>query len=56
VFEGNDPAKVTTGTCRSGGTTGWTFLVDRKGKIVERYEGPVSVKELEQAVHDELHG
>jgi glutathione peroxidase-family protein len=31
-------------------TEPWTFLVGRDGKIVERFEGAVSVRELEEAV------
>jgi hypothetical protein len=58
VFEGNDPAKSYNRWMQEWGLTTepWTFLVDRTGKIVERYEGPVSVNELESAVRDELHG
>jgi hypothetical protein len=58
VFEGNDPAKGYNRWMKEWGLTTepWTFLVDRSGTIVERYEGPVSVNELEQAVHDKLHG
>jgi hypothetical protein len=58
VFEGNDPAKGYNPWMQEWGLTTepWTFLVDGAGKIVERYEGPVSVNELEQAVHDKLHG
>jgi hypothetical protein len=57
VFEANDPAKGYNRWMREWGLTTepWTFLVDSTGKIVERYEGPVSVNELEQAVHDKLH-
>lgn len=58
VFEGNDPAKGYNRWMQEWGLTTepWTFLVGRDGKIVERYEGVVSVNELEQAVHDKLHG
>lgn len=57
VFEGNDPAKGYNRWMQEWGLTTepWTFLVDSTGKIVERYEGPVSVNELEQAVHEKLH-
>jgi hypothetical protein len=58
VFEGNDPAKGYNRWMQEWGlpTEPWTFLVDHTGKIVERYEGPVSVNELEQAVREKLHG
>jgi hypothetical protein len=56
VYEDNDPAK---GFNRWLGewnldTEPWTFLVDRDGRIVERFEGVVSVRELEQAVREKL--
>jgi hypothetical protein len=56
VYEDNDPAKPYNRWMQQWGleTEPWTFLVDRRGKIVERYEGVVSVQELEQAVHDKL--
>jgi hypothetical protein len=58
VFDDNDPAKGYNRWMQEWGLTTepWTFVVDGTGKIVERYEGPVSVNELEQAVHDKLHG
>jgi hypothetical protein len=58
VYEGNDPAKGYNRWMQDWGLTTepWTFLVDRTGTIVERYEGVVSVNELEEAVHDKLHG
>lgn len=58
VYEDNDPARGYNRWMQGWGLTTepWTFLVDRTGTIVERYEGVVSVSELEQAVHDELHG
>ena len=58
VYEGNDPAKGYNHWMQEWGliTEPWTFLVGRDGKIVERYEGVVSVNELEQAVHDKLDG
>ncbi len=31
-------------------TEPWTFLIDRSGRVVERYEGALSVRELEAAV------
>lgn len=56
VYEGNDPTK---GFNRWLGewkldTEPWTFLVDRRGRIVERFEGVVSVRELEEAVREKL--
>lgn len=56
VFEGNDPAKGYNRWMQEWGLTTepWTFLVGRDGKIVERYEGVVSVNELEQAVRNRL--
>ncbi|MGH3065358.1 MAG: TlpA family protein disulfide reductase [Gaiellaceae bacterium] len=58
VFEGNDPAKGYNRWLQEWGleTEPWTYLVDRRGTIVDRYEGVVSVSELEQAVRDKLHG
>lgn len=56
VYVDNDPAK---GFNRWLGewqleTEPWTFLVGPDGRIVERYEGVVSVRELEEAVREEL--
>ena len=31
-------------------TEPWTFVIDRDGRIAERFEGAVSVRELERAV------
>jgi hypothetical protein len=58
VYEGNDPAKGYNRWMREWGleTEPWTFLVGTDGKIVERYEGVVSVNELETAVRAELGG
>jgi hypothetical protein len=58
VYEGNDPAKGYNRWVQEWGLTTepWTFLVGSDGKIVERYEGVVSVNELEQAVRDKLGG
>jgi glutathione peroxidase-family protein len=52
VYEDNDPAKGVHRWMREWGleTEPWTFLVGADGKIVERFEGSVSVNELEQAV------
>ena len=56
VFEDNDPAKGFNRWLREWKlpTEPWTFLVDADGKIAARYEGTVSVHELEQAVRDQL--
>jgi hypothetical protein len=56
VFEGNDPAKGFNEWMREWNlpTEPWTFLVGADGKIVERFEGTVSVAELEQAVREKL--
>lgn len=56
VYEGNDPAKGYNRWMREWGLTTepWTFLVDRNGRIAARFEGPVSVDELEQAVRRKL--
>jgi glutathione peroxidase-family protein len=35
-------------------TEPWTFAVGRDGKVVKRFEGAVSVHELERVVRDEL--
>jgi hypothetical protein len=58
VFEDNDPAKGFNRWMKQWKlqTEPWTFLVGADGRIVERYEGAVSVDELEQAVRDELEG
>jgi hypothetical protein len=52
VYEDNDPAKGFNRWMREWGleTEPWTFVVGADGKIVERFEGSVSVNELEQAV------
>ncbi len=56
VYEDNDPAKPFNRWMQEWGleTEPWTFLVDRRGRIVERYEGVVSVNELEVAVREKL--
>ena len=48
--------RASTGGCRSGSspTEPWTFLVGADGRIVERFEGTVSVNELEAAVREKL--
>jgi hypothetical protein len=52
VYEDNDPAKGFNEWMREWDleTEPWTFLVGADGRIVERYEGPVSVAELEEAL------
>lgn len=52
VFEGNDPARGYNRWMKEWRlrTEPWTFVVGRDGKIVKRYEGVVSVHELEEAV------
>ncbi len=56
VFKGNDPAKGYNRWMQEWGLTTepWTFLVGRDGKIAERFEGTVSVAELEAAVREKL--
>ena len=58
VYEGNDPAKGYNRWMRKWhlDTEPWTFLVGSDGRIVERWEGVVSVLELERAVEDVLAG
>jgi hypothetical protein len=52
VYEDNDPAKGYNRWMREWSleTEPWTFVVGADGKIVERFEGPVSVAELEEVV------
>ncbi len=52
VYDGNDPAQGFNQWIQEWGleTEPWTFVVGRNGKIVERFEGAVSVRELEEAV------
>jgi len=56
VFEGNDPAKGFNRWMQEWKlpTEPWTFLVGADGRIVERFEGTVSVAELEAAVRERL--
>lgn len=56
VFEGNDPAKGFNRWMREWSlpTEPWTFLVGGDGKIAARFEGTLSVQELEQAVREKL--
>jgi hypothetical protein len=52
VYEDNDPAKGFNRFMREWSleTEPWTFVVGADGKIVERFEGAVSVLELEAAI------
>jgi hypothetical protein len=52
VYEDNDPAKGYARWMQEWHlrTEPWTFVVDSRGKIAGRFEGPVSVAELEDAV------
>jgi hypothetical protein len=56
VYEGNDPANGFNEWMQEWNlpTEPWTFLVGANGKIVERFEGTVSVNELEAAVREKL--
>lgn len=58
VYEDNDPAKGFNRWVGEWGleTEPWTFVVGRNGKIVERFEGAVSVRELERVVREKLVG
>lgn len=51
VYEDNDPAKGYNRWMKEWGlvTEPWTFVVDAEGKISARFEGLVSVHELEEA-------
>jgi hypothetical protein len=52
VYEGNDPTRGYNRWMREWrlDTEPWTFVVDRMGRVAARFEGTVSVRELEQAV------
>jgi hypothetical protein len=56
VFEDNDPAKGYNRWMKEWNlpTEPWTFLVNDKGTIVDRFEGTVSADELESAVREKL--
>jgi hypothetical protein len=56
VFEDNDPAKGFNRWLKEWNlpTEPWTYLVGSDGRIAERFEGTVSVDELEQAVREKL--
>ena len=52
VYEGNDPAKGYNRWMHEWGLTTepWTFVVGADGRVSARFEGPVSVDELDEAV------
>lgn len=56
VFEGNDPARGYNRWMKEWKlpTEPWTFLVGADGKIAARFEGTVSVAELELSVREHL--
>ena len=56
VFTDNDPTKGYNEWMQEWDlpTEPWTFVVDRSGTIVERFEGTVSVDELETTVREKL--
>jgi hypothetical protein len=56
VYEGNDPAKGYNRWMKEWRleTEPWTFAVGRDGRIVARFEGAVSVLELEDVVRERL--
>jgi hypothetical protein len=56
VYKGNDPAKGYNRWMQEWKlpTEPWTFLVGGDGKIAARFEGTVSVNELETAVREKL--
>ncbi len=58
VYEDNDPANGFNRWMQEWKlpTEPWTFVVDADGTIAARFEGTVSVNELEQAVRDSLEG
>ena len=58
VYADNDPANGYNRWMKEWRlpTEPWTFLVDARGRIVARFEGTVSVEELEDAVRAKLLG
>jgi hypothetical protein len=52
VYEDNDPVKGLNRWMKEWHllTEPWTFVVGADGRVVERFEGPVSVRELERSV------
>ena len=57
IYEGNDPANGENRS-RSGSFPfePWVFLVGEDGRIKDRFEGTVSVRELDAAVDEHLVG
>jgi hypothetical protein len=58
VYEHNDPTKGYNRWMQEWGLTTepWTFVVGADGRIADRFEGPVSVRELEEAAEAVAHG
>ncbi len=58
MYEGNDPARGYNRWMKEWGLTTepWTFLVGKSGRVAGRFEGPISVDELDQTVRDDLLG
>jgi hypothetical protein len=56
VYEGNDPAHGFNRWMKQWQLESepWTFLVGSDGRIAERFEGAVSLRELERAIRTEL--
>ena len=56
VFQDNDPAKGYNRWMRQWNLQSepWSFLVGRDGRIKEKFEGPVSIRELRSAVESML--
>jgi hypothetical protein len=52
VYEGNDPSRGYNSWMQQWHLTTepWTFVVDRRGRVSSRFQGAVSVGELERAV------
>jgi hypothetical protein len=58
VYEGNDPAKGENRWVREWKLPSepWVFVVDREGVVRDRFEGTVSVRELDASVRQHLGG
>jgi hypothetical protein len=56
IYEGNDPTKGENEWVEEWGLPSepWVFLVGRDGRVRARFEGTVSVRELDDAVQREL--
>ena len=56
IYEDNDPTKGTNEWVNEWGLPSepWVFLVGPDGRVRERFEGTVSVRELDEAVQREL--